>query len=250
MPIYLDPRMGSGDLLPLISPQPVLTLLESGDAMAPGYGPSGAVIWGVEIKKLGDALSCMADGRLVTQLRKMHEDYDYVYFLLEDDIRCDPKTGNLQRRLSKKQASGKWSEFWVDAMFGNKQIMQYTTFAQWLMSVQLQGGARLLRSRDRQETAAWIGALYRTFVKPWDEHKSMKQFDTSSKPSLVKPSVAAEVAHALAPGVGWERAMAAAKHFGSVRAMLEATEKQWKEVPGIGKEIARRIVESINGVKS
>jgi len=49
------------------------------------------------------------------------------------------------------------------------------------------------------------------------------------------------------PAIGWERGVAAAHVFPSIRAMINATEREWQEVPGVGKVIAKSIVRTVNG---
>ena len=47
--------------------------------------------------------------------------------------------------------------------------------------------------------------------------------------------------------VGWEKSSAAASRFKTVLEMVAATEKEWREVPGVGKVLAKKIVEAVNG---
>jgi ERCC4-type nuclease len=49
------------------------------------------------------------------------------------------------------------------------------------------------------------------------------------------------------PLVGWKKAGYVAKRFKSVQAMMEASEKEWREVEGIGKVLAKRIYEGLRG---
>ena len=46
-------------------------------------------------------------------------------------------------------------------------------------------------------------------------------------------------------GIGWERSLAVEGRWGSVRDMVNATEKEWTEVDGIGKGIAKKIKEEL-----
>ena len=48
------------------------------------------------------------------------------------------------------------------------------------------------------------------------------------------------------PNVGWERSIAVEKHFGSIRAMINADEKEWMQIEGIGKVTARKICDAID----
>jgi excinuclease UvrABC nuclease subunit len=55
-------------------------------------------------------------------------------------------------------------------------------------------------------------------------------------------------------GIGWGKSKAVEDFFPSVMDMVMASEKDWRKIPGIGKEIAKIAVEEIrkemNSVKS
>src|SRR5688572_2290800 len=90
--ILVDRRTGSKDLIALL-PRGYgeLTELEYGDAVIVGYGPDGPVTEAFERKRLSDALSCLMDGRFAAhQLRGLRNDYDFVWLVIEDEIRADP----------------------------------------------------------------------------------------------------------------------------------------------------------------
>lgn len=246
MGVWLDPRDGSGDLISYF-PRGFAQLikLDSADVMSTGFGPNGSIMWGMEIKKIGDVLQSLQNGRLVEQLGKMHEDYDWKFLLVEGEIRCHWDTGNLQHRV-KKDTRGKKSEFWVDAIFGNKQKMSYEHFMSWLLSVTICSGTFLVMSADRTSTAASVVAMDRQLSKPWEQHSSLKVFNDSQGPGMFIPSIAMTTARNLATGMGWERAARAADYFGTARAMCNATEEQWREIDGIDKVLAKRAVEGAN----
>jgi ERCC4-type nuclease len=48
-------------------------------------------------------------------------------------------------------------------------------------------------------------------------------------------------------GIGWEKSGAISHKFGSVREMANAEEKDWVEIPGVGKKLSRRIVAALKG---
>lgn len=246
--IYIDPRSGSGDLIPYFGTFPTaLVQLDSGDAMGVGNGPNGDIVWGVEIKKLGDALTSMQDGRLVEQLGKMYEEYGMSLFLLESDHRRNNQTGRLQHRVSKKdENTGKSREFWTDARFGNRQPIMYSHFTSWLLALTVCTGTMYLHSTSREETAATIVSLASELEKPWDGHKSLKVFNEGQAPGFAVPSTSMLVARDLAKGMGWEKAAKAAAHFKTPKAMVNATATEWREVDGIDKVLSERLVKGAN----
>ncbi|MCB9797743.1 MAG: excinuclease ABC subunit UvrC [Alphaproteobacteria bacterium] len=52
------------------------------------------------------------------------------------------------------------------------------------------------------------------------------------------------------PGIGPKRRKALLRHFGSARALLDASPEQIAEVPGIGAKVAEQIVEALSGAAS
>lgn len=241
--LILDPRMGSGDLYELLPRADTeLATLDAGDVMSDGWGPVGPITWGMEIKRLSDALQSLQDGRLpASQLPRMHEHYDYVFLLIEEDMRVDSSSGNLQKRIRKQGIRGKWSEYWVDVLYGARERVLAVDFLEWLISLHVTGGARLLISNSREMTAAWIMAVWRCLGKEWSKHKSLKVFDESHPPRFIIPSRAAKVARALADGVGWEKAMSLGEHFGSAHALVGATETELRAAGGVDKVLAGRL---------
>lgn len=246
--IYVDPRAGSGDLIPYFGTFPTSLLqLDSGDIMGVGNGANGEIVWGVEIKKLSDALGSMQNGRLAEQLGKMYEEYDLRFFLLESDHRMNNRTGRLQHRVEKyDEKTGKMREFWTDARFGNKQPIMYSHFTAWLIALTACTGTMYLHTTSREETAAMITSLATELEKPWDGHKSLKVFNDSNPPGFLVPSTPMLVARELASGMGWEKSAAAAAHFKTTKALVNATADEWKEVPGIDKVLSERIIKGIN----
>jgi ERCC4-type nuclease len=46
-------------------------------------------------------------------------------------------------------------------------------------------------------------------------------------------------------GIDYKRAQAVAKHFSSVREMINASVEEWMKIPGIGKVLAKSAVETV-----
>ena len=51
---------------------------------------------------------------------------------------------------------------------------------------------------------------------------------------------------AILPGVGNNRSKVVESYFKSLKAMVNATEDEWLQIDGIGKTIARNVVEEMN----
>lgn len=244
MGVYLDPRAGSGELLQYFpSGFAQLLTLDSGDVMGVGDGPNGSICWGVEIKKVttSDLLQSMEEGRLKEQLGRMQEDFDFRALIVQGDMRSNWQTGHLQV-WSGKGARG----FWKDAVFGAKKKIMYQHFMSWLMSMLLCSGTFYIHTSDGQTTADTICALHNFFSKPWEDHSSLKVFNDSGDNGIYIPSVAMTVARAMIGGVGWEKAAAAADHFHTPKAIVNASTDEWMEVPGFDTVLSARAVEAAN----
>ena len=248
MTVYIDDRAGSRDLVEYTPLDRLgeLTRLDSADAQFVGNGPDDTpALVGVEVKSISDLLSSADTGRLqATQLHRMRECYDQPWVCFYGAYRCGM---NGELRI----AHGKlWRQHYV-----GKRAVPYGYIEGLLVEMQVQG-VRVKHCEDVAEVAQWIGVLYRWWQKRWTEHKAMRTFDNSRDIALA-PGMddgvhyRARLASRLLPtrggrgGVGFERAVAAAQHFGSVAAMVAATEQEWAKVPGIGKVLARAIVRAV-----
>jgi ERCC4-type nuclease len=236
--ILIDDRTGSKDLYDLMPPGSAeICRLNYGDVAFLGKGDGKPVAVGIELKGLNDVLQCIQSGRFSGhQLPGLLKDYDVVYLIVEGAWRPG-KEGTLERL-----GRGGWQTL----VLGTR-VWMYRELDNWLASIESMTGVRLRRTESERETAAVILNLYHWWTdKEWEEHRSHLAFDRSSRPVLVKPSLTVRVAKELT-GIGWEKAGAIARHFGSVRGMAMAEEKQWREIDGIGDVLSKRIVQELTG---
>jgi ERCC4-type nuclease len=248
--MLLDDRTGSGDLLPLLKSMGVRvehTRLEYGDVAFHGNGPGGSPVFvGVEVKTVSDVLQCIGDGRFSGhQLPGLVQTYDQVWLLVEGSYRADQRSGLLQ--VFKAHRNG--GRFWADAITGRSSRAMYRELDSWLLTMEIKCGVRFRRAHDRDETARILANLYNWWTsKEWDEHRSHLQLHTTTPDAamLRKPSLLRMVAAQL-PGVGWGKSQTIEKSFGSIREMVQADEKRWAKIDGIGKVMAKRLVEAVNG---
>lgn len=240
--LIVDPRIGSKDLAaPLKSfGLPVeLSKLEYGDVAFIGRGPEERpVLVGVEVKKIDDVVQCIHDGRFAGhQLPGLQESYEVWWLLVEGQIRAGRSGMEVQ------SSKGHWRP-------PHGRGRSYEGFTHWMLSMELRAGGRVARTADRAETAAWIASLYRWWTKkPWEKHESIHAIHDDSSGlkahivALVRPTKKEMVAAKL---VGPKTGMEAARHFPSIAAMVLATEAEWREVKGVGKEKAREVVRLVN----
>lgn len=240
--ILVDERTGSRELLQSIRNfgcDAELTKLDAADFAFSGCGPEGDVYVGVERKTISDLVQSMRSRRLAGfQHVQMSRIYDECYLFVEGLWRRGRDTGLLEVRNST------WH-----VLRGN---IRYAEADRFLCSLQHQGGIHIWRTADEEETAAAVSDRYLWWQKPWHEHTAMQslyapQFEPKReghKPrrqSTLLENIAAQL-----PGID-SKADRVAAHFTSVREMVQADEKEWMKVEGVGKVGAKKIVEAIHG---
>lgn len=263
--VLVDRRTGSKDLITLLPRGCAeLTDLEFADAVVIGNGPDGVVTEAFERKRLSDALACLQDGRFAGhQLRGLRADYDFVWLVIEDEIRADPRSGVLQRRYesrvkTKRRNVTRSEGRWVDALFGSKSTMMHRDFMHWLLTMRRKGGIDdFAFTRNAEETAQLIWTVNTWRQKEWRQHKSCEVFNRSAgvkSTALFTPPIVAEITGRLRD-VGWHAALAIAdrykrpEDFAALRAteaelasLVVTTRKDGVKVK-LGKVLAKSIVE-------
>lgn len=243
--VTVDDRAGSIDLaVPLRSRGlPVkVERMEYGDVAFVGNGPEGCpVLVGIEHKQVSDILKCIVDGRFAGhQLPGLVAAYNHVWLVIEGGVRQDYRNGMLQ------VPGGKGG--WYPAEIGRRRFMG-KELDNFLTTVEMKAGVHVVRTLSQTESADKISNLYKWWTaKEWEEHRSHLAFDEAAEASrratLVPPNVVRRIAKEL-PGIGWEKSINVAAHFGSVVAMVAADKEDWMKIPGIGKGLAAKIVEAI-----
>lgn len=264
----------------------------SADVCFSGNGPDGKLSIGMEFKSLSDLLSSLYNGRIqTTQVGALVAEYQVCYLVTYGEYRCSPeghleipdvrsftKCDEIKDRLGNKIKKFYWfvrgipyqgpfesreqaiadyrtnSRRWVPYTFIGGKPMVFGYLESALLSLS-RAGIQHKHFTRIEDCAQWIGCCYRSWSKPWDEHKLFRTFDKSSDirqraiPGLdtntkLKMSIAKEL-----PGIGYERALEAARHFDTARDMLNADISDWLKVPGIGKTLAKAIVAAVSAGK-
>ena len=225
--VLIDDRAGSKDLIlkPRLRGIAELSRLNFGDVLIAGNGPKGNVAVGIEVKSIWDLVSSAASGRLMdTQIAGMLGDYSHCWLLVYGNWRAGRKDGLLHIQRGKDR----WEMFKL-----GKACLPYS-FVEHLFTEITMMGVHVATVPSEYDAAEWIAAMASWWSKRWADHKAMRTFDNGSaesrlraagklRPVELSPQVRsrAEIAAKL-PGVGFERAIAAAKHFKSVREMVNA----------------------------
>jgi ERCC4-type nuclease len=231
------------------------------DALVVGNGPGNrSLLIAVELKDIRDLLSSARTGRLQSategQLPAMLADYDQSWLCWYGAIRWG-EDGNLEAPVGKGPGGQcMWGPFTHNGSRDGKAITN--DYLDGLLLAVAAMGVLVHRVHNERQAARWLGALHRYWTKGWDEHGFTRTFNQAPRfPQTVtiEGLGAEESRRVLArarrvfdryPGLGMERALAAAQHFGSVREMANASEKDWMKVPGIGKVLAPQIVKGFN----
>jgi ERCC4-type nuclease len=257
---------GIAELVAQLGVEVSVQRLEYGDCCFTGNGEQGECLVGCERKKLSDLVNSMKDRRLSGhQLRGMWQSYDYCLLFAEGVWR--PGAGGEIEELRGRD----WRPFYSHQ--AGKAAISYRQLLSYLTTLELRGGLVVRRTSNERETAAQYVSLYHWFTdKDWHQHNSHDQVYANGVPKKghgsgwarehghdttfaagargrtgkvlqADPTTAWRVAMQF-PGID-RRAEKVAAHFGSVRAMALATEKEWASIDGIGKVTAKAVVRAI-----
>lgn len=216
--------------------------LDFGDFMFLGNGPEDTLVSiGIERKSLKDLLNSMTTGRLSGhQIPGMVQQYNYCYILVEGIWRFNPMSGTLETLNG---------PVWEDVCLGQRRFMAKEVIG-FLNTLAIKVGVHVVFSDNRKESIQVVCALYHWWnTKQWDEHSSHLSPNKAHKGpageiNLIKPSLVRRVAAEI-KGIGWGKSRAVDGHFASVEEMVNASEREWRNIPGIGKGIARDAYEEI-----
>jgi ERCC4-type nuclease len=237
MSILVDERVGSREFLPLFPPgEARITKLEYGDFSFMGNGPGGMpVAVGVERKKIRELAGDLATHRFTGhQLPGLLSSYFMVYLVVEGQWGAD-ESGRLVG------GHGHWQR---PVECGNRLFMA-SEIDKFLTTLDTLVGVRIRISKSQMETVRVIQGLYSWWNgKEWEEHHS--HLAMPPHPVLLRRPTLMRAIAACFPNIGWKKSGEVEEYFnGSIKRMMEANEKEWGNIPGVGKKIAKEIVESL-----
>lgn len=243
MCILVDPRVGSRELLSLIRSKGVKAELskeqmDAGDFAFEGKGPDGTCLVGIERKATRDMLQCIRTGRFAGhQLPLLLQMYKFQYLIVEGIFRPNPNDGILE-----EPRNGQWHPIVV----GTSRFM-YQELMGALFTYERMTALKVHYTANMLGTASHVVSLYRWWNgKDWSKHRAHTASHNVGYVEILgqwpfKRRLAKELYK-----VGAEKSKAVADDFASARDMANANEKRWMKVPGIGKTIAKKIVEEFN----
>ena len=203
--------------------------LDSGDVMFMGRQSDGklSVSIGIELKKVPeDLMASMRDGRLMSQLPRLLEEYDLAYlFLINNDIDVNWETGKVKERKKKR-----WVDSPYDFHYMNSILAKFEA-----------GGGRIRKVSSVKEAAALTLSLYTYWRKPKhsEETFTKKKYKFYDWKQIENPL--AECYERMPIRLGIKRAIKLAKVAPSFLDLLVMDKKDLMNVPGLGRKSAEEI---------
>jgi ERCC4-type nuclease len=191
------------------------------------------VLIGIERKTMRDLAGSMESGRLQGhQLPGLLASYNVVYLIVEGIVRSN-ENGTIEEK-----AGGQWRSLGVNRK----------SFDSFLNTLEVLAHVIVRQTTWQKTTADLILHLYQWWQKGWDNHKGHLGFALSPPPTLQlhKPSLFRRIAKEL-PGIGWEKSKAVESYFGSVGAMVLATEDDWANIKGVSARMSTKIIKELKG---
>jgi len=210
-----------------------LGTLRSADFRIQGICPltKTRTLIGIERKTLPDFLSSIRKGRLWGhQIRRMQEQYKYRFLVLEGLYRFN--VNGLVETFSR----GSWYE------------LEGVTAAEIegaLISIGVIGGFHIWHTAVMMETAGFVMEVNRWFEKSTHHsHESISFNPFSETIALTRPTLCTRMAAQIG-GIGAGKAREVGQHFETAHRMIRAHENAWRQVPGIGRKIAKEAYEAL-----
>jgi ERCC4-type nuclease len=247
--IVLDPRVGSGELLPYFKPYDVdvsVQQLDCADACWWGNGHDGPVLVGAERKIVTDLVASMRSNRLSGfQLPKLLETYTFNYLIVEGIWQCG--SGG---EIEVPRGGGSWAALRI----GSRPVL-YREVDHYLATLEHRCGVTVKYTANRGQTVAYLVSRYKWWTdKEWARHDSFEAVYAPFEEKVmgrrgsfsVRKAGPVELVAAQLPGVS-KKAFEFGKKFKSVLALVNAEERSLSEVEGIGKKGASKIYRWLRG---
>jgi len=234
--ILVDPRAGSGDMLPEIKrrvngqAEHAKPDLFAGDFAFEGNGPEGDIMIGIERKTISDFLGSMRSDRMAIQAKKMGSVYGVSYLMLEGQFGADADGVLMGFQFDYTERKYKWRPYTLAAKGAMaEQFYRYAEMDKHLCTLENKKNLIVVHTHDTKTSIWAVVNRYLWWQEKWDQHKSADPIKTQADIALGKVSPCMEFAAKL-PGVGWSKAPAVARHFKTIYEMVCAYPSEWKDV--------------------
>lgn len=229
--ILIDRRTGSVELARYFSEDEAeLADLKFGDFAFQGNGPEGKVEVGIERKHIQDLVDSIKSGRLWGhQIPGMIDMYDYNYLVVEGPFKAQPDYLMVPR-------GRRWVKLWL----GTKCIDPF------LNTIQVLTGVMLRETSGKKATATLVKHLHQWWSRPFNDHGEYGAYQRSVRlpKRLTNGALLFKVCQTL-PAIGMKKGLEIKEHFSCVVDMVNATEEEWLEIPGIGEKTVKTIREAL-----
>jgi len=234
--LLIDDREGSAELEPLLRAAGLecsLTRLEAGDIALIGNGPHGLVNLLVEYKTVADVLNCIVTKRFADHQLPGLAQSDMSWLLVEGVCRSDSSGALIVNGA--KPIGRQWA---------------YSALANWLNTVSICGGVRIVQTAGRLETVAWLKAWTDWWAQPFETHDAHRGLmDPLALVTQFQSPTYVQRLAALLPGIGLRKSLLVAQRFGNIRTLVNAAPSEWAEIDGIGKTIVSRVQRALREMR-
>lgn len=251
--LLLDPRVGSGELLPYFKPYDVqveVQHLDAADACWWGNGHDGPVLVGAERKIITDLIASMRSNRLSGfQLPRLLDAYGFVYVVIEGIWQCG-KNGEIEVYGGTRRGR---QGGWIPLRMGSRGVL-YREVDHYLATLEHRVGVTVKYTANREQTVAYLVSRYKWWEKDWYKHDSFEAIYSSyedkivsRRGSFVRRTVGpVEYVASQFPGIS-KKAYEFGKRFKTVHELVCASEAELRQVEGVGGKGAKRIYEWLRG---
>ena len=210
----------------------IISPLDTGDMMFMGEIQGEQFKIGIEIKKTpSDLMGSLRDGRLMTQLPRLTQEFDIGYLLLVgEEINIDFDKGKVKERVR----GGRWGASPFSFNYLNSILTRFEA-----------SGGRIRSVRDMPHMTTFIVSLMNWWRKGThtEEVFVRKRHKFLEWQLMDRPLV--EIYERM--GVGINRALVLAEKYPSFKSLCQANQKELQELNGFGKVTAQKILEFIDG---
>lgn len=185
---------------------------------------------GIERKTLSDLIGSLMKGRLNRkQIPEMLADYDLCWILIEAEYR--PAHDDAIETVTWRKQSENKPNIEITAWNPQRSALTYSQLSSWLARYDVMGKGRIKRwrTRNQNETAAFVFSLWRWWQKEWSKHQleSVEKMPAPTKAMLWKANAFERNAASL-DLIGIQKMKKITRHFTSIYQMINASPSQWQ----------------------
>lgn len=240
--VYLDPRVGSAELLSYFRKLGVRSAIYDGNLIAGDVvfkcghqepsafcdEPHGCHL-AIERKTLTDLVGSLLKNRMAKQVPDLIEGCTQAWVVVEGIWR--PGGDDCIETFR----GGTWQPARVS--------LTYSQLSSWLVRYDVFGRGRLHRWRtaNMTETAAFSASLFRWWQKEWKKHnaEAVEKMPAPIKALMFRATNMQRTAASL-PEIGLKNMKKVSRYFGSILEMVNASEDDWRRA-GLGKKDAATV---------